>query len=1007
MDFRILGPVEVHHNGRNHQVGSFKEQHALAVLILASGRLIPAHALAERIWDDPPGRWKPTLQTYISRLRSALRDAGAEAELVVSGVGGYRLETDPATVDAHQFDQLIAEAQAAAAEQNLAVARGKLALAETLWRSEALAGLSGRWAETMRRGLTGRRHGALLARLCMDLHDGVEHESVVSQLSELSRTSDLGLDTAEILTKTLTGAGARREVLAGFHAACTRLRSEAGGEIAQAFRWIVGDLPDTAHARVVAQPGRAPGGLALGEPAHLVGREEEVHNVLATLARGPVTPGGPTVYVLDGAAGVGKSATVLAAAHSLAPQCPDGAVRIDFHSHAPHRRPLDAHLALKLLLEACSLKTAAPGQEAPTSELAQRWHRTAFDRRLLLVFDNVLDVSQLAGLIPNVPGPVILVTARQKLDLPGAYQATLAPLREAASIRLLARNTGRGVAENEYRARDRIIEDCAGLPLALALVGAHLRANPARSITGLAQAMADGRAVGGSAVPAPIRRAFGASFHTLPHEHRALLQRAARHPEWEFSIDAVTAHGDGGLLEEVRHRCYAIHDLLRNAVIEVTTRQTEPANRTRRVEPPAPRGSSGHSDSQHPDRRAQTEGFGLARKTTLPTSGNLQSEETTTPQPQQATGVAQIASANFLGDDAVPQPLSAAMAFEDNETTREAEISQNAVTDAHGGLDDGAPGPARTAGVMSTYARAPLVARTGVKDARPLRVGSFNMLFGGHDDAGFGAPSRWDGQMQLLEALDLDVLAIQEASAFDLLGSRRLHRMVNDLDMAQGFLAEANATTTGHRFHSAILVSRRVRVLAEGSDRARYHHVLGWISLEVPGLPGHLEIKNVHLDPFDPRHRAIETGPFEVLGDPKRFAAAIGDYNGIGTGFPEPDWSKLEPHLRNGHLGLPGTEWEGIADRSAVRLPERAGMVDVAVLCGQGHVPTGGFAPDDLEKQQDIGLLSPALAGLASNYEVHKQFVTLGLSDHAAFTFEVDVRRRREGPDAVRADTGY
>jgi endonuclease/exonuclease/phosphatase family metal-dependent hydrolase len=124
--------------------------------------------------------------------------------------------------------------------------------------------------------------------------------------------------------------------------------------------------------------------------------------------------------------------------------------------------------------------------------------------------------------------------------------------------------------------------------------------------------------------------------------------------------------------------------------------------------------------------------------------------------------------------------------------------------------------------------------------------------------------------MQLLRAIGFDVLAVQECSFFDLLGRRRLHRMVGDLGMAAGFLAEANTTTSGHRFHTAVLVSDRVRVVAEGLDATRYHHVLGWAEIELPGLDGNLHVRNVHLDPFDPRNRAREVSPFEVLAAPCR-----------------------------------------------------------------------------------------------------------------------------------------
>ncbi|MEV5598886.1 hypothetical protein [Streptomyces sp. NPDC052496] len=270
-----------------------------------------------------------------------------------------------------------------------------------------------------------------------------------------------------------------------------------------------------------------------------------------------------------------------------------------------------------------------------------------------------------------------------------------------------------------------------------------------------------------------------------------------------------------------------------------------------------------------------------------------------------------------------------------------------------------------------------------------LRVVTFNMLFAGHADAGLGPGDRWDGQMAFLRSLQPDVLALQECVFFELLGRRRLHRAVTELGLAQGFLAEANATTTGHRFHSAILLSDRVRVAAEDADRTRYHHVMGWASLLLPGTGGLLEIRNLHLDPFDPRNRAREIAPLEVLAAPGRLSLIVGDINTIGTAFPEPDWSKLPPHLLNGHLRLPGQE--EVSDRDAVELLTRAGFIDTSGWVGQQATPTAAFGDGDVPRRQDLILASPALAPALVDYQVHMVPVDKGLSDHAAVSADLDL----------------
>ncbi|MFF5969934.1 hypothetical protein ACFY7C_00245 [Streptomyces sp. NPDC012769] len=42
-----------------------------------------------------------------------------------------------------------------------------------------------------------------------------------------------------------------------------------------------------------------------------------------------------------------------------------------------------------------------------------------------------------------------------------------------------------------------------------------------------------------------------------------------------------------------------------------------------------------------------------------------------------------------------------------------------------------------------------------------IRIATFNTLFGGHADFGFGTADRWDGQIDFLRTLRPDILALQ------------------------------------------------------------------------------------------------------------------------------------------------------------------------------------------------------------------------------------------------------
>ncbi|WP_328373137.1 hypothetical protein OG800_49750 (plasmid) [Streptomyces sp. NBC_00445] len=185
------------------------------------------------------------------------------------------------------------------------------------------------------------------------------------------------------------------------------------------------------------------------------------------------------------------------------------------------------------------------------------------------------------------------------------------------------------------------------------------------------------------------------------------------------------------------------------------------------------------------------------------------------------------------------------------------------------------------------------------------------------------------------------------------------------------------------------MLSDRLRVDAEGADRTRYHHVMGWANLVVPGMGGLLELRNLHLDPSDPRNRAREVSPLMFLAAPGRRSLTVGDINSIGVGFPEPDWTQMQRHQLNGQLRSPGEAEE--SDREAVELLARAGFVDAASRFGQETVATAAFGEGDVPRRMDLVLSSPALAPALVGYQVYMEPVEKGLSDHAAVSADYDL----------------
>ena len=79
----------------------------LILLALDAGRVVPIYSLIERLWEDePPANAGNSLQSLVSRLRSALREAGPGDQVIESHPAGYRLALAPDEVDAVAFEAL-------------------------------------------------------------------------------------------------------------------------------------------------------------------------------------------------------------------------------------------------------------------------------------------------------------------------------------------------------------------------------------------------------------------------------------------------------------------------------------------------------------------------------------------------------------------------------------------------------------------------------------------------------------------------------------------------------------------------------------------------------------------------------------------------------------------------------------------------------------------------------------------------------------------------------------
>src|SRR5437764_12598857 len=70
MQFRLLGPLEVHSGGTTLDLGGTKQRSLLAVLLLQANKVVSRDELVEALWEGaPPETANKALQVHVSALR--------------------------------------------------------------------------------------------------------------------------------------------------------------------------------------------------------------------------------------------------------------------------------------------------------------------------------------------------------------------------------------------------------------------------------------------------------------------------------------------------------------------------------------------------------------------------------------------------------------------------------------------------------------------------------------------------------------------------------------------------------------------------------------------------------------------------------------------------------------------------------------------------------------------------------------------------------------------------
>jgi hypothetical protein len=316
-------------------------------------------------------------------------------------------------------------------------------------------------------------------------------------------------------------------------------------------------------------------GLLPRDVPNFIGREDE----LAGLGGLVGVESSSKVALINGAAGVGKTALAVHAAHLLLPQFPDGQLYADMRGYTDGQEPAEPGDVLVSFLQQLHAENA----EIPAMVLEQSGLLRSLlaSKRVLMLLDNVANEAQVRPLLPGAGSSLTLITSRSPLmALEIDRRIDLDVLSREDATRLLEGLIGQERTQAEPEATAQVRDWCARLPLALWIAGQLLAVHKTWPVSRLADMLADERqrldrlAAGDR----QVRAAFQASYLQLADADALMFRLLGLHQGSAISISiaAGLAGIDDRATETILERLvvahlvvedevgrYVMHDLIR------------------------------------------------------------------------------------------------------------------------------------------------------------------------------------------------------------------------------------------------------------------------------------------------------------------------------------------------------------------------------------------------------------------------------------------------------------
>lgn len=309
-----------------------------------------------------------------------------------------------------------------------------------------------------------------------------------------------------------------------------------------------------------------------------------------------------TISSIGGAGGIGKTWLALCWAHRRLHRFPDGQLFVDLRGFSPHAEPVEPATAIRGFLDALGVE---PGRvPRGLDEQAALYRSLTADKRMLIVLDNALSLAQVEPLLPGGRSCAVVVTSRKTLNglvtRHGARHITLGVLADDEARAALEIRLGRTRLNAEPAAVLRLLAQCRGLPLALAIAAGRAHTNPDLPLAHLAADIDEfGLTAWDDDDPtASLPAVLGTSYRALTTPHRLALRLLALTPGPDIdptaaasllgsapdqAARALRVLHEASLLERDGRNRYRMHDLIRRYADECTDGSAEPQRALRRL----------------------------------------------------------------------------------------------------------------------------------------------------------------------------------------------------------------------------------------------------------------------------------------------------------------------------------------------------------------------------------------------------------------------------------------